>query len=161
MTFDIGQSVTVMTNQMDTPKIMGPWDYQRFYHTSSEGLVWLDRKGNPIPLSHMLDMHIESIDPSELWNSIEMWSKFHKQNLTALGNGPTNSTTIDANAPILMTPTSPIMEHYVEVSHPEASSMATCQKTPTYNWGWCNLHWAWSHLYLHQVNYLLLGITTQ
>ena len=33
--------------------------------------------------------------------------------------------TIDATAPILTTPTSPIMEHHVEVSHPEGSSMAT------------------------------------
>ena len=45
--------------------------YQRFYHRSPTGLVWLDRKGNPIPLLHMLDMHIEVIDPSELWNSIQ------------------------------------------------------------------------------------------
>ena len=61
---------------METPKIMGPHDYQQFYHTSSEGLVWLDRKGNPIPLLHMLDMHVEAIDPSELWNSIQTQSKF-------------------------------------------------------------------------------------
>ena len=103
---------------------MGSHDYQRFYHTSSEGLVWLDRKENPIPLLHMLDTHVEAIDPSELWNSIQTWSKVHKQNLTALGNGPTNSTIFDANAPILMTSTSPIMKHHAEVSHPEGSSMA-------------------------------------
>ena len=36
-----------------------------------------------------------------------------------------NSTSIDANAPILMTLTSPIMECNVEVNHPEGSSMAT------------------------------------
>ena len=104
---------------------MGPHYYQWIYHTSSEGLVWLDRKGNPIPLSHMLDMHVEAIDPSELWNSIQTWSKVHKQNLRALGNGPTNSTTIDAKGPVLMTLTSSIMEHHVEVSHQEGSSMAT------------------------------------
>ena len=73
----------------------------------------------------MLDMHVEAIDPSEGWNSIQTWSKVHKQNPTALGNGPTNSTTIDANASTLMTPLSPIMEHHVEVGHPEGSSMAT------------------------------------
>ena len=104
---------------------MGPHNYQQFYHTSSEGLVWLDRKGNPISLSCMLDMHIEAMDPSELWNSTQTWSKVHKQNSTALGNGPTNSTTIDANAPILTTFTSPIMEHHIQVSHLEGSSMAT------------------------------------
>ena len=31
---------------------MGSHDYQWFYHTSSEDLVWLDKKGNPIPLLH-------------------------------------------------------------------------------------------------------------
>ena len=104
---------------------MGPHDYQWFYHTSSEGLVWLDRKGNPIPVSCRLDMHVEAMDPSELWNSVQTQSKVHKQNLPALGNGPTNNTSIDANAPILTTPTSPTMEHHVEVSHPEGSSMGT------------------------------------
>ena len=110
---------------METPKIKGPHDNQWFYHTSSEGLVWSDKKGNPIPLSCTLDLHIEAIDPSELWNSIQTWSKVHKQSLPALGNDPTYSTSIDANAPILMTPSSPIMECHVEVSYPEGSSMTT------------------------------------
>ena len=87
--------------------------------------MWLDRKGNPISLSHPLVMHIEAIHPSELWNSIQTWNKVHKQNLTAPGTGPTNSSTIDANAPIMTPPTSPIMEHHVEVRHPEGSSMGT------------------------------------
>ena len=94
---------------METPKIMGPHDYQQFYHTS-EGLVWLDKKGNPIPLLCILDMHIEAIDPSELWHSIQTRSKVSRKNLPAFGNGSTNSTSIDANAPILTIPTSPIME---------------------------------------------------
>ena len=58
-------------NQMNIPKIMGPQDYQWFYHTSSEDLVCVEKKGYPIPLSHPLDTHIETIDPSELWNSIQ------------------------------------------------------------------------------------------
>ena len=37
---------------MDLHKINRPQDYNKFYHTSSEGLDWLDGKGNPIPLSH-------------------------------------------------------------------------------------------------------------
>ena len=114
-----------MINQMDTPKITGPQDYQRFYHTSSEGLVWLDRKGNPISLLHLLDMHVESIDPSELWNSAQTQKKVHKKNLTAPGTGHTNSTNIDSNESVMTTPTSPIMEHYVEVRHPEGSSIST------------------------------------
>ena len=123
---------------MKTPRLTGPHDYQQFYYTSSEGLVWLHRKENPISLSCMLDMHIEAVDPSELWNSIQTWYKVHKQNLTAPGNGRTSSTTIDANATILMMPTSPIMEHHVEVRHPEGSSMATVKdllKTPKYSQG--------------------------
>ena len=108
---------------MDPHQITGSQDYQKFYHTSSESLVWLDGKENPIPLSHMLDVHVEAIDPLELWNSIQTRRKVHKQNITALGHGPTNSTTIDTNAPLMTTPTSPIMEHHVEVSQPEGSSM--------------------------------------
>ena len=86
---------------MDLNKIMGPMDYQKFYHTSSEGLVWLDGKGNPIPLSHMLGVHVEPIDPSELWNSIQTRSKVHKKNVMALGHGPLNSNPVDANAPLM------------------------------------------------------------
>ena len=73
-------------------------------------------------------MHAEAIDPSDLWNSIQTESKVDKQNLRALGNGPTNSPTIDANAPVMTTPTSPIMEHHVEVNHQESSSMATVKE---------------------------------
>ena len=36
-----------------------------------------------------------------------------------------NSTSIDANAPILMTSTSSIMEHHVELNHPEGSRIPT------------------------------------
>ena len=100
-------SLLATINQMDTPKIMGSQDYQRFYHTSSEGLVLLDRKGNPISLLHLLDSQVEAIDPSELWNSIQTWNKVNKQNLIALGTGPKNITTIHANAPIMTYPTSP------------------------------------------------------
>ena len=76
-----------------------------------------------------MDMHIEAIDPWELWNSIQTQNKIHKQTLTALGTGPTNSTTIDANTPIMMTPTtSPIMENHVEVRHPEGSSIYTIKE---------------------------------
>ena len=108
---------------MDPHQIMGPQDYQKFYHTSSEVLVWLDGKGNPIPLSHMLFVHVEAIDPLEFWNSIQTRRKVHKHNISALGHGPTNSTTIDTNAPLMTTPTSPIMEHHVEVSQPEGLRM--------------------------------------
>ena len=60
---------------------------------------------------------------TDLWNSIQTSSKVHKQNIPVLGHGPTNSTTIDSNTPLMTTPTSPIMEQKVEVSKLEGSSM--------------------------------------
>ena len=114
----------VIVSQMDLQKINRPQDYNKLYHTSSEGLVWLDGKGNPIPLSHMLGAQVEAIGPTELWNSIQTRSKVHRQNIPVLGHGPTNSTAIDPNTPLLTTPTSPIMDHHVEVNQPEWSSMA-------------------------------------
>ena len=80
---------------------------------SPEGLVWLDKKGNPIPLSQPLDMHVDTNDPSELWNSIEKRNKVHRQNFTGPGIGPTNSTTIG-------TP--------VEVRNPQGSSIVTVKE---------------------------------
>ena len=108
---------------MDLHTIKGPQDYHKFYHMSSEGLVWLDGKGNPIPLSHTLGAHVEAIDPTDLWNSIQTRNKVHKQNIPVHGHGPTNSTTVDSNTPLMTTPTSHIMEHHVEVSQLEGSSM--------------------------------------
>ena len=115
---------------MDLHKVTGAKDYQKFYHTSSEGLVWLDGKGNCIPLSHTLGVHVEAIDPPELWNSIQTRSKVHKQNVMALGHGPRNSTTRDANAPLMTAPTSPIIDHPAKVSQLEDSSMATVKELP-------------------------------
>ena len=123
---------------MDLHKINGPQDYNKFYHTSSEGLVWLDGKRNPIPLSHMLGAHVEAINPTELQNSIQTRSKVHRQNIPVLGHGLANSTAIDPNTPLLPTPTSPIMDHHVEVNQPEGSSMATVKdllEDPTFNPG--------------------------
>ena len=108
---------------MDLHKINGCQDYSKFYHTSSEGQVWLDGKGNPIPLSHTLGAHVEAIDPTELWNSIQTRSKVYRQNIPVLGHGPTNSTATDPNTPLLTTPASPIMDHHVEVNQPQRSSL--------------------------------------
>ena len=41
---------------------------------------------------------------------------------------PSNNTTIDSNTPLMTTPTSPIMEHHVEMSQSEGSSMATVKE---------------------------------
>ena len=113
---------------MDLHNIKEPQDYHKYYHTSSEGLVWLDGRGNLIPLSHTLDAHVEAIDPNDLWNSIKTRNKVHKHNIPVQGHGPSNSTTIDSNTPLMTTSTSPIMEQHVEMSQLEGSSMATVKE---------------------------------
>ena len=77
---------------------------------------------------HTLGAHVKAIDPLELWNSIQTRRKIYKQNTTALGHGPSNSTTIDANAPLMTTPTSPIIDHHAEVNQHEDSSMGTVKE---------------------------------
>ena len=71
----------------------------------------------------MLGAHVEAIDLTDLWNSIQTRNKVNKQNIPVHGHGPTNSTTIDSDTPLMTTPTSPIMEHHVEVSQLEGSSI--------------------------------------
>ena len=80
----------------------------------------MDGKGNHIPLSHMLGAHVEAIDLTDLWNSIQTRNKVHKHNIPVHGHGPSNSTTIDSNTPLMTTPTSPIMEHHVEIANQKA-----------------------------------------
>ena len=113
---------------MDLHNIKGPQDYQKFYHTSSEGLVWINVWGIPIPLSHMLSAHVEAINLNDLWNLIQARNKVHKQNIPVHGHGPSNSTTIDSSTPLMTTPTSLIMGHHVEMSQSEGSSMATVKE---------------------------------
>ena len=76
------------------------------------------------PLSHTLGAHVKAIDLGDLWNLIQTRNRVHKQNIPVHGHGPTSSTTIDSNTPIMTTPTSAIMEHHVEVSQPKGSRMA-------------------------------------
>ena len=40
----------ISESKMDQFKINGPQDYSKYFHTNSEGLVWVDGRGNPIPL---------------------------------------------------------------------------------------------------------------
>ena len=121
---DIPLHITV--NLMDLHNIKGPQDYYKFYLTSSEGLVGLDGKGNLIPLSHMLGAHIKAIELTALWNLIQTINKVHKHNIPVHGHGPSNSPAIDTS--LMTTPTSPIMEHHVEMGQPEGSSMVTVKE---------------------------------
>ena len=49
--------------------IKGPEDYKFYFHISMEGSVWLDRNGKPIPLDLPLVNQVDSISPTEFWNS--------------------------------------------------------------------------------------------
>ena len=92
---------------------MGPHDYNGFIIVLSHllrGFSLAGQEGKSHSLLCMLDMHVQAIDPSKMRNSIQTWSKVHKQNLPALGNCPMNNTSINDNAPILISPTSPIIE---------------------------------------------------
>ena len=62
---------------MDSQNIKGPQYYQKYYHIFTEGLVRMDWRGNPIPLSHTMGTHVEAIDPNDLWNSIQTRNKVH------------------------------------------------------------------------------------
>ena len=50
------------------PKILCPDEYQKYYHTSPEGHLWLDAKKNLIPKTQTLTGHIESVDPQIYWH---------------------------------------------------------------------------------------------
>ena len=54
--------------------ITGPQDLLKCNH-SKDGSLWLDGKGNPIPLDHSLGTHVSLMDPHDYWNSIKTRSK--------------------------------------------------------------------------------------
>ena len=56
---------------MDQFKINGPKDYSKYFHTNSEGLVWIDGRGNPIPLDMDLSTHVDCKSPVGLMGSQE------------------------------------------------------------------------------------------
>ena len=82
---------------MDSQNIKRPWDYQKYYHTFTEGLICLDGRGNPIPLSNKLGIHIEAFDPIDVWNSIQKRDKVHT--VPTHSNVPSNSTSIEPHTP--------------------------------------------------------------
>ena len=43
---------------MEDIVLKGPQDYQNYFHTTWEGLVWLDGKGNPILVTVPLNAHV-------------------------------------------------------------------------------------------------------
>ena len=59
------------------PPITKPEDYQLIYHSNTDGHIWVDAKGKPIPLTQQLTGHIDVVDPSHLWNSRVTKQGFH------------------------------------------------------------------------------------
>ena len=44
------------------PLITKPEDYQLIYHSNTDGHIWVDAKGKPIPLTQQLTGHIDTVD---------------------------------------------------------------------------------------------------
>ena len=89
---------------MDQFKINGPQDYSKYFHTNSEGLVWVDGRGNPIPLDMDLSSHVDCKSPDDLWNNRKTRQGLHSKDLPAQGRGPTNSTATIQNIPPSLSP---------------------------------------------------------
>ena len=94
---------------MDQFKINGPQDYSKYFHTNSEGLVWVDGRGNPIPLDVDLSSHVDCKSPDDLWNNRKTRQGLCSKDLPAQGRGPTNSMATTQNIPPLTEPISPIL----------------------------------------------------
>ena len=80
-----------------------------------EGNVWLDGKGKPMPLNQLLVNHVDSISPTELWNSRCTRKSIHPKDNPSRKEGAYNSTTVDTDTPHFNTPLSPIMETTVNM----------------------------------------------
>ena len=51
---------------MNQFKINGSQDYCKYFHTISKELVWIDGRGNPIPLDMDFSAHVDSKSPDDL-----------------------------------------------------------------------------------------------
>ena len=79
--------------------IRGPEDYKLYFHTSMEGNVWLDEKGKPIPPDQPLVNHVDSISPTEMWNSRCSRKSIHPKDTPPEKGAAYNSTTVDTDIP--------------------------------------------------------------
>ena len=84
-------------SNMDLQNIKRPQDYQKYCDMSTVGLAWLNGKGTLIPLLQKLGTHVEAIDPTDLWNSMQTWNKVH----TVPGNRSvlSNRTAVQKDTP--------------------------------------------------------------
>ena len=90
------------------PKILSPDEYQKYYHTSPEGHLWLDAKKISISKTQTLTRHIESVDPQIYWQSRVTRTGFHSLEAPAQKGGVVNSTGITQQPPQHTIPASPI-----------------------------------------------------
>ena len=95
---------------MDLFKIKGPHNYFKYFHTNSEGLVWIDGRGNPIPLDMDVSTHVECKSPVDLWNNKKARHRLHTKDLPSQGMGPSNSTAATQNIPPSLRPPAPFCQ---------------------------------------------------
>ena len=58
------------------PPITKPEDYQLMYHSNTDCHIWVDAQGRLIPLTQLTG-HIDTVDPTHLWNSRVTKQGFH------------------------------------------------------------------------------------
>ena len=76
----------------------------KYFHNNSEGLVWVDGRGNPIPLDVDLSSQVDCKSPDDLWNNRKTRQGLHSKDLPAQGRGPTNSMATTKNIPPSLSP---------------------------------------------------------
>ena len=84
---------------MDQSKINVSHNYCKYFHTNSGWLVWIDGRGNPIPIDMDLSTHVDCKSPEDLWNHRKTRQGWHSKDLTAQGRGNSNSTAATQNIP--------------------------------------------------------------
>ena len=90
------------------PPTTKPEDYQLMYHSNTDGHIWVDAQKRPIPLTQQLTGHIDTVDPTHLWNSRVTKQGFHAVPPPISKGDAANSTAITQQPPPHTTPTSPI-----------------------------------------------------
>ena len=91
-----------------------------------EGNVWLDGKGKPIPLDQPLVNQVDSISPTEFWNSRCTRKSIHPKDTPPRKGGAYNSTTVGTDTPHFNTPLSPIME--TSINMPQSDMLTSGNK---------------------------------
>ena len=116
-----------MKSKMAHKDITGPQDLPKCYH-SKHGLLWLGGKGNPIALDHSLGTDVSQMDPHDYWNSIKTRGKVHPCIPQANKAGSSNSTALVPNVPPMSHPTSPTVEHHIDMNTSADPALTTVRE---------------------------------